>query len=233
MFVKLAQWTITWFSIYTGCLFMSYFMKCKEPRLYANRLVSLFHAIYVSVMGYAISFGIEQLGYFTFPSPFDENQPYHDSLLTALSGYMIFDLVYILWLGSEEKEFKREYLLHHITSIFVCMSSVYYGYYANITTLIIYITESTTPLLALRTFAKYHGFEHWKLVKISNFYFAIRFIYNRMIWMNLCHFTIIFMKPLPLFYWIGMISMNLVNFYWSKVLLEMMVRTVTGKEKLK
>lgn len=217
----LNMWIISYFGIYYYLDVIHGFAQAKEV---TSHILSFVHSFVISIYAYYSSFIVDDQGYFEFSHIGGPNRLIHNKILSFLISYMIYDSVYLMY----RNERAKMYIVHHTLSILVAMQSLYYNQGGYELTLVVYITESTTPLLNLKYFYRYFKMEDtwWNI--LNDFLFAVRFLFNRLIWFNLLFIQVYQTETLLGIKLAGLIFLGL-HLIWSNYIFQLLYAYKTLK----
>lgn len=167
--------------------------------------------------------------YIDWPLDFSQfgttNLEWHNTLLIFSGSYFVFDTIYCLYTNSEGMVM----IIHHIISL-MCVN---YALISNTsgyeTSIALWVTELTNPLLQIRWFLRSMGWHTYKVAMLNELLFSVLFLVNRLFLASYFVFYLVFVYDTPIVVRIGCSILQVVNLVFSYQLVLMIRRRLKAK----
>ena len=195
---------LIWIALY--CILLT--VNIKRSAEWNCRIMSAFHGVLSTMLCFLSAFilGPWPFSYVGFPP----NQ-LHCVIIVVSLGYFLFDLLWCLYMQTEE----HIMLVHHLLSLLGLAYVLWFNMYGCEITSILGASELTNPILQLRWFFKLTGKYTGKLEMVTDWSFFIVFVLARLILGTALYLRLLWSPRLTVFAKVSGTGMYMVGVIFS------------------
>merc|ERR1711973_800008 len=148
------------------------------------------------------------------------NETWQLQLFLFTSSYFIFDLIYCLYMQTEENYM----ILHHLLGMIVGLYGVYYDACGYECALGFWITELANPFLQIRWFLRSMEWHSYLPYKVNEGLFVVVFLFNRVVLGSVYFYVTLFVSNAFLAVKISTVFVHMFNFFFAHQIVGLVIR---------